>query len=61
MTLSYTLNEWLRLPKYSRAHWYRMPAKDRPETIGTGRAQRITAQADARWEKRQSEKSKKHS
>jgi len=53
MTLSYTLNEWLALRKYSRAHWYRMPAKDRPEIIGKGRAQRITAQADDRWEKRQ--------
>jgi hypothetical protein len=59
MTLSYTLNEWLALRKYSRAHWYRMV--DRPEVIGKGRAQRITAQADERWEKRQSEKSKKHS
>ena len=59
MTLSYTLNEWLALRKYSRAHWYRMPAKDRPEIIGSGRTQRITAEADARWEKRQSDKAKK--
>jgi len=58
-TLSYTLNEWLALRKYSRAHWYRMPVVDRPDTIGSGRTRRITAQADERWEKRQTEKAKK--
>jgi hypothetical protein len=60
-TLSYTLNEWLALRKYSRAHWYRMPVEDRPELIGEGHAQRITAQADARWEKRQVRKAKQRS
>ena len=55
--LSYTLNEWLALRKYSRAH-YRMP--DRPELIGEGRTQRITAQADERWQKRQERKAKQH-
>jgi hypothetical protein len=60
-TLSYTLNEWLALRKYSRAHWYRMPVEDRPELIGKGHAQRITAQADARWEKRQERKAKQRS
>jgi hypothetical protein len=54
--LSFTLNEWLALRKYSRAQWYRMP--DRPELIGEGRMQRITAEADARWEKRQKRKAK---
>ena len=56
--LSYTLNEWLALRKYSRAHWYRMPPQDRPELIGEGRTQRITAQADERWQKRQERKAK---
>jgi len=58
MTLSYTLNEWLALRKYSRAQWYRMPREDKPELIGTGRMQRITAEADARWLRKQERKSK---
>jgi hypothetical protein len=57
-TLSYTLNEWLALRKYSRAHWYRLSQADRPEIIGKGHSQRITAQADARWEQRQSQKAR---
>jgi hypothetical protein len=56
--LSYTLNEWLALRKYSRAHWYRMTPDERPEVIGRGRTQRITAKADARWLKQQERKSK---
>jgi hypothetical protein len=59
-TLSYKLNEWLALRKYSRAHWYRMPPEDRPEMIGEGRTQRITAQADERWQRRQERKAKQH-
>jgi len=57
-TLSYTLNEWLALRKYSRAHWYRMRSEDKPELIGEGRTQRITAEADARWLKRLERKAK---
>jgi hypothetical protein len=56
--LSFTLNEWLALRKYSRAHWYRLPQADRPEIIGRGHSQRITAEADARWEQRQIRKAK---
>jgi hypothetical protein len=59
--LSYTLNEWLRLRRYSRAHWYRMRPEDRPDVIGEGRTQRITAEADARWEKQQELKAKTES
>ena len=55
-TLSYRLNEWLALRKYSRAEWYRMPPEDKPDVIGEGRMQRITAEADARWQKRQQRK-----
>ena len=61
MTLSYTLHEWLRLRKYSRAYWYRLTPEDRPEVIGQGHAQRITAQADARWEKREERKAREKS
>jgi hypothetical protein len=57
-TLSYTLKEWLALRKYSRAHWYRMSPSDRPEVIGKGHAQRITARADARWEEEQSRRAR---
>ena len=49
--LSYTLNEWLALRRYSRAEWYRM--KDKPRVIGVGRAQRIPSEEDAIWLKRQ--------
>ena len=59
--LSYTLNEWLALRKYSRAHWYRMRPEDKPDLIGQGHTQRITAEADARWEKRQARKAKTES
>jgi hypothetical protein len=55
-TLSFTLNEWLSLRKYSRAQWYRMPAEDKPELIGEGRMQRITADADSRWLRKQERK-----
>jgi hypothetical protein len=57
-TLSYTLNEWLALRRYSRAQWYRMSREDKPELIGEGRMQRITSQADERWLERQERKAK---
>ena len=53
--LSYRLNEWLALRKYSRAEWYRMPPDEKPDVIGAGRMQR-TAEADRRWQKRQERK-----
>jgi hypothetical protein len=56
--ISYTLNEWLALRKYSRAHWYRLAPVDRPELIGEGRTQRITSDADARWQRKQERKQK---
>jgi hypothetical protein len=57
---SYTINEWLALRKYSRAHWYRIQASgEGPDTIGKGRSTRITPDADARWLRKQERKSKK--
>ena len=50
---SYTINEWLKLRRYSRPHWYRMPPEDKPDVIGEGKAQRITKKADEEWEARQ--------
>jgi len=56
---SYTLNEWLRLRRYSRAEWYRMKERDdAPDVIGEGRMQRITPDADAKWLKSQERKAK---
>jgi hypothetical protein len=54
---SYTLNEWLALRRYSRASWYRLKAVgNTPKLIGTGRLQRITAEADRRWLREQERK-----
>jgi hypothetical protein len=50
---SFTINEWLKLRRYSRPHWYRMPPEDKPDVIGGGKAQRITKKADEEWEARQ--------
>ena len=56
---SFTINEWCALRKYSRAHWYRLQARgEGPDTVGEGRATRITPDADARWLKRQERKAK---
>ena len=55
---SYTINEWLKLRRYSRPHWYRMPLEDKPDVIGEGKAQRITKKADQEWEARQIAKGK---
>jgi hypothetical protein len=54
--ISYTLNEWLRLRKISRAQWYRTPQDDKPDLYGKGRMQRISSEADARWLEKQERK-----
>jgi hypothetical protein len=55
---SFTLNEWLKHRRISRAQWYRMPPDEKPATYGEGRMQRISSDADARWLKAQERKSK---
>jgi hypothetical protein len=64
MSPSFRINEWLALRKYSRPHWYRLKAAgNAPDTIGTGRTTRITAEADARWlekQEREARKGKQH-
>jgi hypothetical protein len=56
---SFTLPEWLKYRRWSRGHWYRQKADgNTPDTYGTGRAQRISYEADARWLKRQERKAK---
>jgi hypothetical protein len=57
---SYRLNEWLAMRRYSRAEWYRMRERgEAPDLIGQGHSQRITADADARWLKKQERKAKR--
>jgi predicted DNA-binding transcriptional regulator AlpA len=56
---SFTINQWCEMRGYSRMHFYNMrKTGDAPETIGEGKAQRITDAADARWVKRQETKAK---
>jgi hypothetical protein len=56
---SYTINEWLKLRRYSRAEWYRMKVRgNAPDVIGEGRMQRITPEADSRWLRKQERKAK---
>ena len=56
---SFTLSQWLAHRKYSRASWYRLKASgNAPETIGSGRLQRITAEADEAWLRKQEREAK---
>lgn len=56
---SYTLPQWLARHQLSRGHWYRLKAANNaPDTYGTGKAQRISPAADARWVKAQERKAK---
>jgi hypothetical protein len=47
---SFTITEWCKLRRYSRSEFYRIKARgEAPDTIGVGRATRITPDADKRW------------
>jgi hypothetical protein len=51
---SFTVIEWCAMRGYSRPYFYTLKKTgDAPDTIGVGKAQRITDAADARWLKRQ--------
>ena len=57
---SFTLPEWLNHRRVSRAQFYRLKkAGNAPDMYGTGRAQRISSEADARWLKQQERKAKR--
>ena len=57
---SFTIIEWCAMRGYSRVYFYTLKKTgDAPDVIGTGKAQRITDQADARWIKLQEAKAKK--
>jgi predicted DNA-binding transcriptional regulator AlpA len=57
---SFTIIEWCAMRGYSRPFFYTLLKRgDAPDTIGEGKAQRITDAADARWQKRQEQKAKR--
>jgi hypothetical protein len=57
---SYTITEWCEMRGYSRVYFYTLKKLDNaPDVIGTGKGQRITDDADARWIKRQEAKAKR--
>jgi predicted DNA-binding transcriptional regulator AlpA len=57
---SFTVIEWCAMRGYSRPFFYTLKKTgDAPDTIGVGKAQRITDAADARWLKRQEAKAKR--
>ena len=57
---SWTILEWCAMRGYARGYFYTLKKTgDEPDTIGEGKAQRITDAADARWVKRQEQKAKK--
>ena len=51
---SFTIGQWCTMRGYSRPYFYMLRRDgNAPDVIGTGKAQRITDAADARWVKRQ--------
>jgi predicted DNA-binding transcriptional regulator AlpA len=57
---SFTIIEWCAMRGYSRGFFYRLRERgDAPETIGVGKAQRVSDEADARWLKRQEAKARR--
>jgi predicted DNA-binding transcriptional regulator AlpA len=51
---AFTINEFCDRWGYSRPHFYKMrKGGTAPATIGQGKAQRISLEAEARWLKRQ--------
>jgi hypothetical protein len=56
---SFTITEWTAMRGYSRVFFYKLRERgDAPLTIGTGKAQRISAEEDQRWLKRQEAKAR---
>jgi hypothetical protein len=56
---SFTIIEWCAMRGYSRPFFYVMRKNgDAPDVIGVDKGQRITAEADARWLKRQEAKAR---
>jgi hypothetical protein len=57
---SKTINQFCAKHQYSRPHWYRLKARgEAPDTIGEGRATRITAEAEDRWVEQQEAKARR--
>jgi hypothetical protein len=59
-TLSYTIQEWCALRRYSRPYFYILRERGlAPDVIGEGKAQRITAKADLAWQRMMEAKAKR--
>ena len=59
-TSPWTVLEWCAMRRYARGYFYTLRRENNaPDTIGKGKAQRITDAADARWVKLQERKAKK--
>jgi hypothetical protein len=57
---SWTILEWCAMRGYARAYFYTLRReKNAPATIGEGKAQRITDDADRDWQRKQEQKAKK--
>jgi hypothetical protein len=57
---SFTVSEWTAMRGYSRVFFYTLKKRgDAPDTIGRGKAQRVTIEADARWLRKQEQKARR--
>jgi predicted DNA-binding transcriptional regulator AlpA len=57
---AFTINGWCARWGYSRPHFYALRRDgNAPEVIGTGKAQRISLEAEARWLRKQERLAKK--
>jgi predicted DNA-binding transcriptional regulator AlpA len=57
---AFTINQWCARWGYSRPHFYKLRNEgNAPETIGEGKAQRISLESEQRWLKRQERLAKK--
>jgi hypothetical protein len=57
---SFTISQWCAMRGYSRPYFSTLrKTGDAPDLIGTGKGQRITDAADARWLKAQERKARK--
>lgn len=56
----FTINQFCARWQISRPYFYTLrKLGDAPDVIGEGKAQRITAEAEARWVKKQEQKAKR--
>jgi hypothetical protein len=57
---AYTIGQWCRMRGYSRVYFYTLKKTgDAPLLIGSGKRQRVSAEADQRWLAQQEKKAAK--